>query len=212
MNVRLQTSFSPVVLSCFALLLSISLGGCGLYINIPKQQGDVAVNSAHWAPVKEVLADSINETVKRYQLEHRPYTLTVEEGEPGWLFDDGTPIVDKIREDLLGDPISKVQPGVPLVEVLKLRIRAGSKAEVDIYCAPEADRLGETFTVFLSWNPGVNWRVDRVRIWRGGIEPDLYPDAPTEASTDGEAFEENESVPEQPEQPKGPTKVEKLDV
>jgi len=190
-------------------LFALTLTGCGLYVNIPPQQGDVALHAADWIPVREIVADAVNHLADQRGLHDETYTFIVPEDDDGEVF-------DTIAPRLIGAPVRDSATDRPVVEVLKVRVR-GSDAEVDLYAAPETAQLGDTVTVYLSWLPASNWSVDRTRLWRGGIEPDrpgrVRTSSPQDASPATDTGSEGDPESGEPTaEPAEPVKIEKLDV
>jgi len=190
--------------TCLALtlLFAATLTGCGLYVNIPPQQGDVALHAADWIPVREIVADSVNHVASQRGLHDDTYTFIVPE-------DDDGEVYDTIAPRLIGSPVRGSAAARPVIEVLKVRVR-GSSAEVDLYAAPEPAVLGDTLTVYLSWLPASNWNVDRTRVWRGGIEPDRPGRVRTSSPDDAPSVEDAPAPEAEPM--REPVEVEELDV
>jgi len=158
-----------------ALALLLAPAGCGLYVNIPPQRGDIALHAADWVPVREIVTDAANHLAAQRGLHDDPYTFIVpEDGDAG--------VYELLTPRLIGSPQRDSAAGLAVLEVLKVRVR-GSDAEVDLYVAPEPSQIGDTITVYLSWLPASNWSVDRTRLWRGGIEPGEPGKVKTSANT-----------------------------
>jgi hypothetical protein len=138
------------------LMLAVLLAGCGTYINIPKQPGDVAWHSANDFTVKRVTAAAL-----KYLIQQMPtdpaYGVQLSPG--------ATDLTYKfVMEQLPGTPhrqrVGEIK--LPTYSIAGVYVRARG-AQVDII-RPTADGAGQLVSVYLEFAID-GWYGKRHRVW-----------------------------------------------
>lgn len=162
-----------------ALALTLLLGGCNPWVNIPPTAGDAAAHDPNLKTVQEVaivaaraaLAD--NAPTEQFQVVLPKGTLPV-------TYDTTLPRISKLATWTPGGP----REGAGVVEVRQIRIR-GSRAEADVVrpmTFSDPDGYQQVVTAYMSWDPVSQWRADRVSVWRTSVERAMRrtPNAPVD--------------------------------
>jgi hypothetical protein len=173
-----MTHYGALVL--LVLFAAACLGGCATYVNIPPQVGDVAQHDPNLETVLKVELQAL-----RALEEDRPpaktYRVVLPPGTSTQSYDAIVPQVSTLA--IWTGAVAATQPASGgggtedggTVEIRQVRIRGGF-AQADIVRPADAAQPNgpqQLATVSLKWDMIVGWHVNRVRIWRIGVDDAL---------------------------------------
>jgi hypothetical protein len=158
-------------LASILILTALSLGGCGAYVNIPAQKGDVATNDINAPAIRVVMIAACKAALTDIGLSG-PAQIVLPAGATVLTYETIVPKISETahfsKDGVLGeDPVLKLE---------QVRTRA-TDAEVD-FIRPVGGDLKQLVTVYLKWAPMSGWGVSHIRVWRAmAPEPNEF-DAP----------------------------------
>lgn len=139
-----------------SILVAVAAVGCGTYINIPKQPGDVAWHSANDSTVRDVSAAALKHVITRIPSPNA-YAVVLSPGASKITY-------QQVMEQLPGSP-HRQQPGeikLPTFSVAGVYVR-GTQAQVDVV-RPTADGASQLVSVYLAFAID-GWFGQRHRVW-----------------------------------------------
>jgi len=152
------------VLTVLVLLIT----GCGSpYVNIPPARGDLATHDPNGKGVCDVTVAAMLAVVDQTPLTGH-FQVVLPEGTTDLTY---SMVLGRISDMAVASGGGEQVEIVATFEINGIRIR-GADAEVDIL-RPSTGIAPELITVYLTWAPGSDWSVDRLRTWRGNIDRTL---------------------------------------
>ncbi len=153
------------------LVFTTSLAGCGQYVNIPEDAGDVAANSPNLLNVRQTAVAAVQAVLEDRPL-GRSYRLVL----PVGTSDDTYAYA--MRE--LGPDASwsdqSPPTDMPVIDVRHVRIRSWL-AQVDVIRPVDPRQpsgMQQLMSVYLKFDWGRGWYVDRLHLWRIPLEDALF--------------------------------------
>ncbi len=154
---------ASVMVTMLMTLLMTLLGGCSLYVNIPRQAGDVARHDPNMVAVGEA-----EEVALRYLMNDRPMKQPVQIVLPAETSPETYQAMMPQIGELATYNLDGEREDMPTLKVERVLIRH-PLAELDVMRPAFIDEpLGPTemVTVYMKWKPFSGWRVERLRVWR----------------------------------------------
>ena len=172
------------------LAMLVAVGACGPmpWVNIPAQQGDVAINNPNYNTALTVAAHAIRAAERRNPIDE-PYIVLLPEGTNAESY---AKVLRRLGHERARPAWEGHEEGMPVVEVARIEIRArNARAEVlmpDMIEMPEGPR--KQVTVRMKRPALSDWRVDWVRTWEFAVP-----------ALDLDRFDEFKPEPDQPDEP-----------
>ncbi len=153
------------------LVLTTGLAGCGQYVNIPQDPGDVAAHSPNLLNARQTAVAAVQAVLEDRPL-GRPYRLVLPVGssDATYAYAMGQLGADASWSD-------QAPPAdIPVIDVRHIRIRSWL-AQVDVIRPVDARQPGgmqQLMSVYLKFDWGRSWYVDRMHLWRIPLEDALF--------------------------------------
>jgi hypothetical protein len=147
------------------LIAAFLLTACNpyAYVNVPPQQGDLATHDPNQQMVRDVEVEALRKLLADRPLQP-PIALELPTGTTELTTSD---VARRAGEGVT--PIHEAPDADSRVQVTQVRIR-GLRSEVDVLY-PTLAGLPQLLTVYMSYTPINNWRVDRIADWPGATRP-----------------------------------------
>ena len=182
------------------LAMLVTIGACGPmpWVNIPAQQGDVAINNPNYNTALTVAAHAIRAAERRNSIDE-PYIVLLPEGTSAESY---AKVLRRLGHERARSAWEGHEEGMPVVEVARIEIRArNARAEVLMPKSledPQGPRMQATVRMK---RPALSdWRTDWVRTWEFAVP-----------ALDLDRFDEFKPEPDEPEQPDEPDAEDDLD-